>query len=101
VPPNYRQQRGEPLSRREWRALSVVGAAVVLAGAGVGIWELATPGGGEGGRGCVSVVVPSSTGGGTITHCGAGAKSWCAAEATAHGPLAQLARSACRRADLS
>ena len=101
MPPNYRQQRGEPLSRRERRALSIVGAAVVLAGAGVGVWELVTPGGAGSGRGCVSVVVPSSTGGGTITHCGTDARSWCAAQASAHGPLAQLARNACRRADLS
>ena len=68
MPPNYRQ--GEPLSRRERRGVALLAALVLLAGTGVGIWEVAKPRpGGSTGR-CVSVMVASSTGGAVVTHCG-------------------------------
>ena len=99
MPPNYRQ--GEPLTRRDRKAALAVGAVVVVLGAGLGIWGLAGGGGGGGGAGrFVSLVIASSTGGGTVRHCGEGARTWCAGEDRLTGPLAGQARAACRRAGL-
>jgi hypothetical protein len=99
MPPNYSQQQGKPLSRRERRAAAVLGAVVVLAGAGVGAWAAVGPAGGGGSQGkCVSLVVASSTGGGTIRYCGAAARQWCEREATGRDALAARARPACRSA---
>jgi len=45
MPPNYRQHEGVPLARSERRAGWAVGAAVVVIGAGLGIWQIAGGGG--------------------------------------------------------
>ena len=104
MPPNYRQASPEPvrtLSPRERRTALVLGALMLLTGAGVGAWELAKPGsGGNGGRLCVSIVVPSSTGGATLTYCGRPAKTWCAAESERPDALGTQAEAACRRKGL-
>ena len=90
-----------PLSGRERRGLVVLAGVLVAAGAGIGGWELAAGNGVPAGQGqCVSVFVASSTGGGELRHCGQDAQKWCAAEASATGPLASQVRTACRRAGL-
>jgi len=71
---------------------------LVLAGLGLGSWELAGPGGSE--RGCVSVVVPSSTGGARLGYCGQQARAWCARSRGGTSELARLVQAACRRAGL-
>jgi hypothetical protein len=101
VPPNYRQQQGKPLSRHERKGAVAVVATVVLVGAGLGIWDLTGGSAGPTPAGpCVSVAVASSTGGGTMRQCGSDARSWCAAEARSTGPVASLAKGACRREGL-
>ncbi len=96
MPPNYRQHEGLPLARSERRAGWAVAAVVVLIGAGFGTWEVA--GGGTKPKGpCVSINVASSTGGAFVQHCGAGARTWCAAEAKAAGVVAREAQAAGRR----
>jgi len=97
MPPNYRQHEASPLARSERRAGWAVAAAIVLIGAGLGIWQLA--GGGDSGpKGpCVTISFASSTGGVFNRHCGTDARRWCAAEAKATGELAAQARAACRR----
>ncbi len=96
MPPNYRQHEGLPLARSERRAGWAVAGVVVLIGAGLGIWQFA--GGGASPKGsCVSINVASSTGGAFVQHCGADARTWCAAEARSAGIVAREAQSACRR----
>ncbi len=101
MPPNYRQQQGHPLTRNERRGPVILGVVVLVAGLGLGIWALAGLGGAKSPKGpCVSAVVASSTGGGTVRFCGQEARSWCASETKGTGPVAVQAQRACRRAGL-
>jgi hypothetical protein len=101
MPPNYRQQQGKALTSNERRGTVVLGATVLVAGLGIGIWALASGGGAKSQKGpCVSVVIASSTGGGMVRQCGADAHSWCATEATGTGPEAREVVAQCRRAGL-
>ncbi len=98
MPPNYRQHEGLPLAPSERRAGWAVAVAVVVIGAGLGVWQVAGGGGGTAPKGpCVSINIASSTGGAFVSHCGASARTWCAAEAKATGQLAGEAQSACRK----
>jgi hypothetical protein len=99
VPPNYRQQQGLPLASHERRAAVAIVAAVVAAGVGLGAYEVAGGGGAHQGR-CVTVVLASSTGGGSSTRCAQAAVTFCRAEATADNAVAAQAQAACRRAGL-
>jgi hypothetical protein len=98
VPPNYRQQQGEPLQSHERKGALMLAGVVVAAAAGLGIWGLSAGGGAKPDGKCVSFSIASSTGGAVLRHCGADARTWCAAEATAKGTLADEIRGACRRA---
>ena len=101
MPPNYRQQQGQPLTRNERRGPLILGAVVLVVAAGLGIWALAGLGGAKSPKGpCVSAVIASSTGGGTVRFCGQDARSWCASETKGTGPVAVQAQRACRRAGL-
>jgi hypothetical protein len=105
MPPNYRQQQGQALTRNERRGTVVLGAVVLLTGAGLGIWALAgggsASGGGSNAKGpCVSVDIPSSTGGGEVRQCGEDARKWCATEATGSGLVASEVKAACKHAGL-
>ncbi len=100
MPPNYRQQQGAPLASHQRKAALVLTSAVVLAGAALGVWELAGGGPAQPKGPCVNVVIASSTGGGGARHCGDDARDWCATERTATGAFAATAQAACRRAGL-
>jgi hypothetical protein len=101
MPPNYRQQQGQPLTRNERRGTLVLGAVVLLVGAGLGTWALVGLGGAKTPKGpCVSAVIASSTGGGTVHFCGDDARRWCASETKGSGPVAVQAQRSCRRAGL-
>jgi hypothetical protein len=101
MPPNYRQQQGQPLTRNERRGTLVLGAVVLLVGVAVGIWAVVGLGGAKSPKGpCVSAVIASSTGGGTVRFCGDQARNWCASETKGNGPVAVEAQRACRRAGL-
>ena len=96
MPPNYREQQGRPLNSHEKKGALVLAAAMVVAGASLGIWAAVERGSQPKGK-CVIVNVASSTGGGRLEECGAAARSWCASEATATGPVAVEIQAACRR----
>lgn len=97
MPPNYREQRGtSPLAPHERRGAWILGATVLVAALGVGIWGVAEGGGPKGP--CVTVVIAGSTGGENLQHCGGEAREWCAAEATSRGDVALQIQAACRRA---
>ena len=71
-----------------------------MIGAGLGIWQVAGGGGAAPTGPRVSRNSASSTGGALVAHCGADARTWCAAEAKATGELAGLAQTACRKKGL-
>jgi hypothetical protein len=101
MPPNYRQQQGHPLTSNERRGTVVLGIVVLLVGVALGTWALVGLGGAKTPKGpCVSAVIASSTGGGTVHFCGGDARSWCASETEGTGPVAVQAQHSCRRAGL-
>jgi hypothetical protein len=66
------------LTTRQKRVFGIVGALVILALGGLGVWGALAPDAYSGsGHGCVNVTVPSSTGGATLHYCGAQAKTFC------------------------
>ena len=101
MPPNYRQQQGEPLTSNERKGTLILGTVVLVIGLALGVWAVAGLGGAKSPKGpCVSAVIASSTGGGTVRFCGDDARSWCASETKGGGPVAAQARHSCRRAGL-
>jgi hypothetical protein len=101
MPPNYRQQQGQPLTRTERRGTLILGIVVLVTAAGLGIWALTGLAGAKSPKGpCVSAVIASSTGGGTVRFCGQEARTWCASETKGTGPVAVQAERVCRRAGL-
>src|SRR5260221_10421144 len=98
----YRKTQQPPagsLTRRDKRGIAIVGALVLAVSAGLGIWSAVRPGGyGQSRDGCVTVTVPSSTGGALLHECGAGAKAMCHAPFTPDDKLSLLTRPPCRLA---
>jgi hypothetical protein len=89
------------LSAQRKRVLAIVAGLVVLCLAGLGIWAAVAPDGYAGsGNGCVTLTIPSSTGGATMHYCGAQARSFCQAAFGSSDPLSLRARPQCRLAGL-
>jgi hypothetical protein len=66
------------LSPRGKRIVYVIVAALVAAGVAIGVWSAVSHDTyATSANGCVSVTVPSTTGGGTIHYCGAQAVTFC------------------------
>jgi hypothetical protein len=96
------QPEAEQISGQEKRRLiaGLVVLAIVLAG--VGIWAAARPGGyGASKNGCITVTLPSTTGGALMHQCGARARATCKHAFAAGGEVAALTRPQCRLAGLS
>src|SRR5260221_8487441 len=90
------QPPAEPLTRRDKRGIAIVGALILAGSAGLGIWSAVRPGGyGQSRDGCVTVTVPSSTGGALLHECGAGAKAMCHAPVTHDDKLSLPTRPQC------
>jgi hypothetical protein len=69
---------GGRLTARQKRVFAIIGALVVLALGGLGVWGALAPDSYSGSsHGCVNVTVPSSTGGSTLHYCGAAARDFC------------------------
>ena len=99
MPPNYRQQQGQPLKAHERKGAVLAAATLVAVAVGVGAWQLTTgSASAKGGGRCVDLTIASSTGGARIHACSQQARSLCAAQAKASGSLAEEIRAACRRA---
>jgi hypothetical protein len=92
------------LSPQRKRVLAGAGIALALGLGGVGAWAaLSSDTYAGSAAGCVNVIVPSSTGGATLHHCGAAARSFCQS-AFASGladQVATRARPQCRLAGLA
>jgi len=95
------QPPAEPLTRRDKRGMAIVGALILAGFTTLGIWAAVRPGGyGQSHDGCVTVTAPSSTGGGILHACGAGARDMCRAALTHDDRLSLLTRPQCRLAGL-
>jgi hypothetical protein len=85
------------VGRRQARIIAAV--AGVLAAAAVAILIIALAQGDPKSQpGCVTVTVPSSTGGATLHACGARAAALCRSQAGQRGPSGRAAAAECRRA---
>jgi len=95
------QPLAEPLTRRDKRGIAIVAALLLVGFAGLGIWAAVRPGEyGQSRDGCVTVTAPSSTGGGLLHACGAGARAMCHAAFIHDDNLSLLTRPQCRLAGL-
>jgi hypothetical protein len=94
--------RAEPVTSRDRRRLALIGAAVIVVIAAVAIWAAVRPGSYDGSRaGCVTVTMPSSTGGALIHDCGTSAKALCRRAFAAADRISLLTRPQCRLAGLA
>ena len=83
------------------RRLAVILAAVAVGLGAAGAWSAIRPGGYDQQRaGCVTATIPSSTGGGLVHECGAGAAELCRHALRHDDRLSVLLRPACRAAGL-
>jgi hypothetical protein len=94
--------QAEPVTGRDKRRILVVIAVLAVVLAGVGIWAAVRPGAyGSSKDGCITVTLPSSTGGALLHQCGAAAKATCEHAFASQGQVAALTRPQCRLAGLS
>jgi len=94
----YSQAPPRPGGKRRLAAI-VVAVAVVFAG--VAVLAAVHPGGyGQSRAGCVTVTIPSSTGGALLHACGAWARSLCRHALRDGDRMSRLIRPACRQAGL-
>jgi hypothetical protein len=90
------------LSPRGKRVVYLVVLLVVAAGAAVGVWSAVSHDTyATSGNGCVSVTVPSSTGGGVLHYCGEQARSFCATAFAGTDQVALAGRPQCVIAGLT
>lgn len=95
------QPRAEPVTGRDKRRIALAAAALVVVLAGVGLWAAVKPGSyGRSSNGCITVTLPSTTGGALIHQCGAAAKATCRHAFVSTGKIAALTRPQCRLAGL-
>ena len=90
------------MTRRDKRVMAVAGAIIVALLGGVGAWAASNPGSyGRSHDGCITVSMPSSTGGALMHQCGAGARATCRGAFGQHDKIALLTRPQCRLAGLA
>jgi hypothetical protein len=94
--------QAEPVTRRDRRKIAIIGVIVLAIFAGVGIWAAVRPGSyGASRNGCVTVNVPSTTGGGLLHGCGSKARTMCRNAYAGQGIAVQLTRQQCRLAGIN
>ena len=90
------------LSPRGKRIAYLVLAVVLAAGVAIGVWSAVSHDAyATSANGCVSVTVPSTTGGGTIHYCGTQAKTFCRNSFAKSDPVSLAARPQCDLAGLT
>ncbi|HUK70033.1 MAG TPA: hypothetical protein VLW50_14985 [Streptosporangiaceae bacterium] len=95
------QRLSGPLSARAKRLLAAAGGLIVLGLVAAGVWAATHKDAyGPSRDGCVTVSVPSSTGGAILHDCGAGARALCRNAFAGHDKLALLTQVQCRLAGL-
>jgi hypothetical protein len=95
------QPQAEPVTGRDKRRIVIVVAALIVVLAGVGIWAVIQPGSyGASKNGCITVTLPSTTGGALLHQCGSAARATCRHAFVSGGKEAALTRPQCRLAGL-
>ncbi|HET7012978.1 MAG TPA: hypothetical protein VFI65_03640 [Streptosporangiaceae bacterium] len=95
------QPQAEPVTGRDKRRILVVVAVLVVVLGGVGIWAAVRPGSyGASKDGCITVTLPSTTGGALLHQCGGAARATCRHAFASSGKVAALTRPQCRLAGL-
>jgi hypothetical protein len=93
--------RAGRLTTRQKRVFAIVGALVIVALGGFGVWGALAPDTYSGSaHGCVNVTVPSSTGGATLHYCGAQARAFCRQAFLSSDPVSLRGRPQCVLAGL-
>ncbi|SRR6185437_1309676 len=92
----------QPVTRRDRRVMLLAGAALLAVFAGVAIWAAVRPGAyGASRNGCITVNVPSSTGGGLLHGCGHQARAMCRTAYAGTDTTSRLTRAQCRLAGIA
>jgi len=92
----------QPVTSRDRRVIALVVTVVLLVFVGVGIWAAVRPGAyGASRDGCVTVNVPSSTGGGLLHGCGSKARAMCHSAYAGTDPVSRLTRAQCHLAGIT
>jgi hypothetical protein len=92
----------EQATSRDKRKIAAVVAAVLLLLAAVAVWAAIRPGRyGSSKNGCITVTMPSSTGGALIHQCGASARSLCKRAYAGTDKESMLTRPQCRLAGIA
>jgi hypothetical protein len=93
--------QAQPVTRRDRRTMVIIGVIVVAVFAGVGIWAAVRPGSyGASRNGCITVNVPSTTGGALLHGCGSKAQAMCRNAYAGQGIAVRLVRQQCRVAGI-
>jgi hypothetical protein len=96
------QPAAEQATSRDKRRIAAVVVAILLLLAAVAVWAAIRPGTyGSSKDGCITVTMPSSTGGALIHQCGAGARSACKRAYAGTDKESMLTRPQCRLAGIS
>lgn len=91
----------QPVTRRDRRVMLLAGVILLAVFAAVGIWAAVRPGEyGASRNGCITVNLPSSTGGALLHGCGRKARAMCRTAYAGHGTAARLTRAQCAQAGL-
>ena len=92
----------EQVTGRDKRKIAAVVVAILLVLAAVAVWATVRPGSyGSSKDGCITVTVPSSTGGGLLHQCGQAAKTTCQRAFTGTDKISILTRPQCRLAGIA
>lgn len=79
----------------------IIGVVLLAVFAGVGIWAAVRPGSyGASRNGCITVNVPSTTGGALLHGCGSKARAMCRNADAGQGIAVRLVRQQCRVAGI-
>jgi len=93
--------QAQPVTHRDRRLMLAVGALILAVFAGVGIWAAVRPGSYDASRGgCITVNMPSTTGGALVHGCGDRARHMCRTAYAGSGAAARLTRQQCRLAGI-
>lgn len=96
------QPRAEQVTGRDKVRIAAVVAAILLVLAAIAVWAAVRPGSyGSSKNGCVTVTVPSTTGGDQIHQCGSGALTLCKKAYAGSDKVSALTRPQCRLAGIT
>ena len=92
----------EQVTNRDKRKIAAVVAAILLVLAAIAVWAAVRPGTyGSSKDGCITVTIPSSTGGALIHQCGADARALCKRAYAGTDKESMLTRPQCRLAGIA